>query len=638
MPALLPSCPAIERAHGGTVHLVDGQVVIDLCAQTMNLALGHSNAAVMAAVARQLELAQFASSRFGTPTFIELSRRLVELAPMRIKAVNLKLSNGSDAVESAYKLAVLHTRRKTIAALRGAWHGETYLTLGITGNQSGRLIAAADVTKSTVAPTIRSLANLVRRDGRLAAAIIDPAGVSNGLFRESEVMPALADLRAACDETGTVLIFDEVQTFGGFLGPHLYASELVQVEPDIICLGKALGAGFPLAAVLCADQFSNLLQHDDGVFTYGGHAVACAAGLAGLAEFERLRSTLGERVLAFNEMLSATIGRSRDKFDVRSFGLMASLRLTSPRLREAWTARTVRECQAAGIYVRAVDKGRAILIKPPIVLPLAELEPAIERFEEVAGQCAARLRSPMLLSRMDVESPEAAEFLGIVRKPVEGRNKHAGYVSDLLEEYGAGSLSVGQRTAFEQEMLTRRLVEAGVSAIPVYASVTGEWIEYEYLPGRTLQQVINDRNVSAGMVDGLVMRHYEMVVLAHDNDLLMGDRWAGNAIVGFGAGLALIDFDLTYDGDLAEALLFEEVFSIVQLTVIIKSRPLRRDLCRRLGESLRARHGEARAQRAVLGMAAFYLGARRNPNETSFAVDTYRQVLDELRPGGRVDS
>lgn len=141
------------------------------------------------------------------------------------------------------------------------------------------------------------------RGWELAAVVLDPAQVSHGLTSGLDAA-GLTDLRAACDRAGTLLVFDEIQTFG-WLGDALFVTDLTDVTPDVICLGKALGAGYPLAAVLCRAEFGGVLGYNDAEFTYGGHAVSCAAALAGLTQLTGWRPRLTKRTRAFTALLTS---------------------------------------------------------------------------------------------------------------------------------------------------------------------------------------------------------------------------------------------------------------------------------------------------------------------------------------------
>lgn len=619
---LRPTYAQLVYAEGGHFELRDGRRLVDLSSQTLNLSLGQSHPTIKNAVVQQAERAQFASSRFGTLPFVELSERLVSLAPDNITTAILKLSNGSDAVETAIKLAVLHTRRREVGCLPGAWHGESHLTLGLASTHNGRLLANGDVGVFAQSRSFESLAKLVRTHGHLAAAIVDPVTVSTGLDDEDS-HTTLRDLRRACDKTGTLLIFDEVQTFGGYLGPALFATEMFGIRPDIICLGKALGAGYPLAATLCTQELSAVLQYNDAEYTYGGHPVSCAAALAALDLLEEKRPELGERVARFEDILRRVF--DEDTYEVRRTGLMASVTLAQDRLREAWVSRVVNEAFAADIYVRPLEHGRRLLIKPPIVLPLEELHCCLQTLERIGNDALDALHPSKATTVYCAGTSPPAPLL---RKP-DVPNANAEYCASLLRAFSS-ELSLARRSPQEQEALTRLLQEIGVPVSPVYAD--GNAILCENMPGETLADVLANPETDPGLINGLALRHYEALTIAHDGGHIIGDRWPGNAIVSGNASLRLIDFDLYYSGPEDEIRLFEEAFCVLQTLAFIPAVwGGRADLHGRLLASLAHRHGEERALGAWARLASFYLSTDRPCHANSSPLSVYRSIFDESR-------
>jgi len=614
--------PPIAHAAGGRFTLTDGRTLMDLSAQTLNLPLGQSHPAVIAAVIEQAGAVQFASSRFGTTPFVQLSERLAALAPPGLDAVALKLANGSDAVETAIKIAVLHTRRRKIACLPGAWHGESFLTLGLASSHRGRLISPGSQVVTAAAPTIAALVHLVDSRRDLAAVIVDPALVSNGL-PPADLGADLARLREACEQAGTLLIFDEIQTFGGWLGEDLFASEATGVHPDLICLGKALGAGYPLAAVLCRSDLSDLLQYNDAEFTYGGHPVSCAAALAGLDVLTGLRPGLGHRVAVFAGLLSAAFGP--DLHEVRQVGLIATVTLTSTRLREVWARRVAAVCLQRGVFVRSTDQGSRLLLKPPLVLSLQDLEAAIG----AAGQAGQEVRAGLARVRaaQAVHDPGTHLRGCVLRKP--GRpNPQDGYVSALLDAFDE-DLDVITRGPQAQEDLSRDLTSIGVPTAIMYAVPGQDAVDYDYIEGRSLQDILQDAGSSPALLNGLVMRHYELVVTAHDHGIVIGDRWPGNAMVTGPAALQLIDLELGYTGPAAQAALFEESFCVLQtLAAIPAHRRVRADLLIRLVHALICRHGPERAGEALERLAGFYRATSRPVHAGSAPAQIYSAILD----------
>ncbi|MFC8047824.1 aminotransferase class III-fold pyridoxal phosphate-dependent enzyme [Nocardia sp. NPDC057353] len=618
MAALHPHYPPIVHAKGAYFTVADGRRFVDLSSQTMNLALGHGHPAIVAAVEVQAKQVAFASSRFGTLPFFLLSQRIAELAPTGLDAVALKLADGSDAVETAVKLARLHTRRQRIACLPGAWHGETHLTLGLADSHAGRLVADDSAAAFAEAPTISALTRLVHSRGDLAAAILDPALVSNGLAAR-DIGDDLAELRRACTAAGVLLIFDEIQTFG-WLGKHLFVSEATGVFPDMICLGKAFSSGYPLAAVLARRDLAAVVQYNDAEFTYGGHPVSCAAALAGLEVLVESRDQWAAREHAFAAMLAEIFD---ERFEVRRLGLIASLTPARDRLREAWVTRTSSACAENGLLVRPNDHGRRLLVKAPLVLAETELRTCLELIAKLASDELERLAAFVPAHTARTNRHRAGTVL---RKPITP-NPNEDYVAALLRAAPV-QLRIASRGAAAQRELTHRLQEIGVPSAVIYpAADSEEAIEYAYLPGRSLRKVLEDPTTDPAVLNALALRHQELICRAHDHNLVIGDRWPGNAIA-HGAGLTLIDFDLGYDGPAHEAMLFEEAFAVLQTLVAIPANnPARHDVQGRLVDGVAARHGSVRSRMEFFRLAQWYLDPARPVHAGSDSTDAYRTVV-----------
>ncbi|WP_344318852.1 aminotransferase class III-fold pyridoxal phosphate-dependent enzyme [Nocardia ninae] len=614
MTALRPVYAPIVDAEGGYFTLRDGRRFMDLASQTLNLAFGQRAAAVTDAVIGQARCVQFASSRFSTVPFLELSAELARLAPAGLDAVSLKMSDGSDAVETAMKIAMLHTRRPHIGCLPGAWHGETHLTLGLASSHRGRILADDRVAVHADEPTIAALTQLVAARRDLAAVIIDPLMVAQGLPVE-DMREQLQRLRERCDGAGTLLIFDEIQAFGWSVG-GLFTTDVHGVSPDIVCLGKALGAGMPLAAVVARDELSAVLGYNDAEFTGGGGPLACAAGLAGLEALIGIQDELPVRAEQFGAALCEVFDRS--KFDVRRVGLVATIAPIQGRLRETWANQVVEGAAAAGLFVRLTDQNRRLLVKPPHVLAMEELRAGLTRLGRIADEAASRVlwRLPGSL----------ADETTVVRKPLRS-NRHAGYVTALLD-VAAGDLGMKVRGPGAQQKLTRDLAGIGVPVAPMYAVPGADAVDYGFVPGRTLQWVLSAPETPDSWVNGLALRHLEVVVRAHDNGMVIGDRWPGNAIVNNRAELTLIDFELGYDGPIHVAALFEEAFCILQTLVAIPAdRRIRDDLSARMLDQLVARHGSQQAAAMLRGLVRFYGDPARPVHSHSDPASHYTGLL-----------
>lgn len=282
------------QAENALVWDVEGRRFIDFVSGIGVVATGHRNEDVLAAVREQLDRythTSFQVMAYGP--YIELAERLNSLAPFQGGAKSFLVNSGAEAVENAVKIARLATKRNSIVAFGGAFHGRTLLTMGLTGKvapyKKGLGTIQADIHRvpfpvahrgTTVNDTLRALDDLFYSDldpQRTAAILIEPVQGEGGF----NVAPPelLQQLRAICDRNGILLIADEVQSGMGRTG-RMFAIEHSGVQPDLVTVAKALGGGFPIAGVIGRSSLMDALEPGSLGTTYGGSPVSCAAALA----------------------------------------------------------------------------------------------------------------------------------------------------------------------------------------------------------------------------------------------------------------------------------------------------------------------------------------------------------------------
>ena len=322
------------EAAGAAVRDVDDNVYVDLTAGFGVAAAGHGNPRVGRAVARQFaRLAHAMGDVHPADVKVELLERLAELAPGDL-AVSILSANGSDAVESALKTALLATGKPGVVAFRGGYHGLGYGSLAVTG-----LDRFGDPFRRQLYPGVRfapfpglgedpgDSLGAVRAEVEAAADGPYPAGaviVEPVQGRGGIVVPPptfLPELRDLCDALGLVLILDEVYTGLGRTG-RWFACEHTGVVPDLLVLGKSLAGGLPLSAVVGGRGLMEAWPFSEGealhTSTFLGNPVTAAAALANLREIEdrglvaragELGERLGRRLTAWAEGRPWAAGR-----------------------------------------------------------------------------------------------------------------------------------------------------------------------------------------------------------------------------------------------------------------------------------------------------------------------------------------
>jgi acetylornithine aminotransferase len=354
---------ALARGQGCTVWDVDGNSYLDLIAGIAVSALGHGHPAIVEAVSRQVGTLAHVSNLFLHERQVELAERLIGLLGTdgRVFFAN----SGAEANEAALKLVrkAQGAERPVIVAAEHSFHGRTMGALSLTGKDSIRLpfgpfgVQVRFVQYGDVA----ELQDAVGTD--TAAVFLEPT------LGEGGVVPApagyLKAARAACDESGALLVLDEIQSGIGRTG-EWFAHQREGVLPDVLTLAKGLGGGLPIGACIGLGRCGTVLSKGDHGSTFGGNPVACAAALAVLDTIEK--EGLLAHVTAVGEQLAAGIEGTQHPLiaGVRGSGLWLAIALTGT----AGTA-VAATAQRHGFLVNAVQPD-AVRLAPPLILSAAE--------------------------------------------------------------------------------------------------------------------------------------------------------------------------------------------------------------------------------------------------------------------------
>ena len=236
------------------------------------------------------------------------------------------VNSGSEAVEGAIKLSRRYTGRSKIVSFRNAYHGSTCGALSIQGSEDYKS-AFRPLIPDTWQAGFNNPDSLDIIDSKTASVIIEPVQGEGGIITPANDFLGL--VRKKCNETGALLVFDEIQTGFGRIG-YMFATDRFRVVPDIILLAKALGGGLPLGAFISSPEIMMSLMSNPvlgHITTFGGHPVCCAAGMEsmkvivdeGLIENCRLRSEQFRNDLK-HELIT----------EIRGEGLMLAVRLGNP--------------------------------------------------------------------------------------------------------------------------------------------------------------------------------------------------------------------------------------------------------------------------------------------------------------------
>jgi acetylornithine/succinyldiaminopimelate/putrescine aminotransferase len=314
-PFLIP----IERAEGVYLISPDGKIYMDLISGIGVSALGHRHPQVIEAIKNQLDkhLHVMVYGEYIQSASNELAKKLTSLLPAQLNC-SYFVNSGTEANEAALKLAKRYTGRTEIISCRKSYHGSTHGSLSVSGNE---------IKKQAFRPLLPDVrfidfnktADLEQITTRTACVIMETIQGDAGVrIPDKKYLQAV---RKRCDETGALLILDEIQCGMGRTG-KLFAFEHFDIVPDILTLAKAFGGGLPIGTFISSEEKMRSLSHDPilgHITTFGGNPVCCASALATLEviDKENLLTTVERK----GKLIEQLIKHPKIK-EVRRIGLM----------------------------------------------------------------------------------------------------------------------------------------------------------------------------------------------------------------------------------------------------------------------------------------------------------------------------
>jgi adenosylmethionine-8-amino-7-oxononanoate aminotransferase len=399
--------PVITRGEGAWVYDQHGKRYLDGLAGLFVSQVGHGREELAQAAAQQArELAYFPLWSYAHPRAIELAERLAAYAPGDLNRTFFT-TGGSEAVESAWKLArqyfqaIGQPHRYKVISRSIAYHGTTMGALSITGVPAIKApyeplvpgsVRVANTNPYRPAPIdpAEAIALAIDMEGpeSVAAVFLEPVQNSGGCFPPPDGY--FQRVREICDETGVLLVSDEVICAFGRLG-HWFGSERYDYQPDIITMAKGLTSGYaPIGGMIARDHLIEPFVHGENIFlhgiTFGGHPVSAAVALANLDLIER--EGLLDNVRANEDAFRNTLEKLHDLpivGDVRGDGYFFGIELvkdkaTKETFDEAERERLLRGFLSralydAGLICRADDRGDPVVqLAPPLTIGQEEFD------------------------------------------------------------------------------------------------------------------------------------------------------------------------------------------------------------------------------------------------------------------------
>jgi acetylornithine/succinyldiaminopimelate/putrescine aminotransferase len=322
-----PLLVEVVKAEGVFMYGPSGENYLDLISGVSVSNTGHRHPRVINAIREQLDayMHLMVYGEIIQSPQVRYAALLSSYLPPSLSSTYF-VNSGSEAVEGAIKLSRRYTGRSKIVSFRNAYHGSTCGALSIQGSEDYKS-AFRPLIPDTWQAGFNNPDSLDIIDSKTASVIIEPVQGEGGIITPANDFLGL--VRKKCNETGALLVFDEIQTGFGRIG-YMFATDRFRVVPDIILLAKALGGGLPLGAFISSPEIMMSLMSNPvlgHITTFGGHPVCCAAGMEsmkvivdeGLIENCRLRSEQFRNDLK-HELIT----------EIRGEGLMLAVRLGNP--------------------------------------------------------------------------------------------------------------------------------------------------------------------------------------------------------------------------------------------------------------------------------------------------------------------
>ncbi|MDA3883776.1 MAG: aspartate aminotransferase family protein [Bacteroidales bacterium] len=372
----------VEYARGVYMYTPEGDNVIDIISGVSASNLGHSHPKIVSAVKEQAEkyMHLMVYGEIIQSPQVQLAECVLSLLPESISSLFL-VNSGSEAVEGALKLAKRVTGRPKIISTHNAYHGSTHGALSVLGN---------DYFKNNYQPLLpdvhfinyNNTKDLEEIDANTACVIIEPIQSEAGIIiGDTSYLQAL---REKCTETGTLLIFDEVQNGFGRTG-KMFGHEHSGVVPDIICFAKGLGGGMPIGAFAASKEHMDNFTHNPvlgHITTFGGHPVSSAAALACVHELVENSSIIDD--IPQKEKLFRELLLSHPKVQsIRGKGLFMAVELDSKESVQKLIQTALKNGVLTDYFLFCETHFR---IAPPLIITENEIREACTRLHKALDE------------------------------------------------------------------------------------------------------------------------------------------------------------------------------------------------------------------------------------------------------------
>jgi acetylornithine/succinyldiaminopimelate/putrescine aminotransferase len=365
-----PLALTVTKAEGLYLFDEEGKRYMDLISGLAVNNIGHRHPHVIHAIQEQIDryLHVIPYGEFVQEPQVKLAKKLAAILPNSLSC-SYFVNSGTEANEAALKLAKRATGRTEIVSCKAAYHGSTHGSMSVTGNETKKY-AFRPLLPDVHFIDFNVIEDLTKITKKTAAVIIEPIQGDAGVrIPSSAYMKAL---RERCNATGTLLIFDEVQTGFGRTGKW-FAFQHFGIVPDIMTLAKAMGGGMPIGAFIASKELMDCLKSDPmlgHITTFGGHPVNCAAALANIEvlENEKLVEQVAEKEALFRERLKHPLIH-----EIRSVGLFFAIEMANFET----VHKAVLKCMENGLIAFwFLSCKNSFRLAPPLTITKEEIEEA----------------------------------------------------------------------------------------------------------------------------------------------------------------------------------------------------------------------------------------------------------------------
>lgn len=371
----------ISHAKGMYIYDIDQNKYLDLVAGVSACTLGHGHPKIVSSTVQQLEKyahVMVYGEYVQSPQY-KLSKRLIDLLPDSLNCTYI-VNSGTEAIEGAMKLAKRISGRRQIISFNNSYHGSTHGALSIMGKE---------LYKTKYRPLLPdchlldygSFEQLDTIDENTAAVIVEPIQGATGFTLPPKGW--LSAIRKRCDRTGTLLIFDEIQTGFGRTG-QIFALDTFQVIPDILCLAKGMGGGMPIGCFISSKENMDTIKHQPKlghITTFGGHPVCCAASLATLDTLINDNSIISS-IFDKENLFRTHLNHPKIK-SIKGMGLMLGIELESAEICQ----KVVQKGYEYGLIMFFfLFNDKCVRLSPPLIISKEEILYACQKIQHILDE------------------------------------------------------------------------------------------------------------------------------------------------------------------------------------------------------------------------------------------------------------